>query len=159
MANFIIYGELHYLWRAVDHEGEVLEVFVTKRRNRIAALTFLKKAMKRYGRPKQIVTDKLASYGAAMKVIGNADKQDTSRWENNRCENFHLLFRRRDALARFRKHRFQGLYAMLHFRDMGGLQKFVSIHSSVYNHFNHQRHLVSRQKFKQDRSASLAEWQ
>jgi len=141
-----INGELYYLWRAVDHEGEVLEVFVTKRRDRKAALAFLKKAMKRYGRPKEIVTDKLRSYRAAMNVIGNADKQETGRWKNNRCENSHLPFRRRE-------------YAMLHFRDMGGLQKFVSIHSSVYNHFNHQRHLVSRHKFKQDRSASLAEWQ
>jgi putative transposase len=140
-----INGELHYLWRAVDHEGEVLEVFVTKRRNRKAALAFLKKAMKRYGRPKEIVTDKLASYGAAMKVIGNADKQDTSRWRNNRCENSHLPFRRRE-------------YAMLSFRHMRSLQKFVSIHSSVYNLFNHQRHLVNRQKFKADRSAVLAEW-
>ena len=141
-----INGELQYLWRAIDYEGEVLEVFVTKRRNRKAALAFLKKAMKRHGRPKEIVTDKLVSYGAAMKVIGNADKQETGRWKNNRCENSHLPFRRRE-------------YAMLHFRDMGSLQKFVSVHSSVYDHFNHQRHLVSRHKFKQDRSASLVEWQ
>ena len=89
-----INGETHYLWLAVDHEGEVLEVFVTKRRNRMAALTFLTRAMKRYGRPKEIVTDKLASYGAAMNVIGNADKQETGRWKNNRCENSHLPFRR-----------------------------------------------------------------
>jgi len=141
-----INGETHYLWRAIDHEGEVLEVFVTKRRNRKAAIAFLKKAMKRYGRPREIVTDKFASYGAAMKIIGNADKQETGRWKNNRCENSHLPFRRRE-------------YAMLHFRDMGGLQKFVSVHPSVYNHFNHQRHLVSRHTFKQVRSASLAEWQ
>lgn len=140
-----INGELHYLWRAVGHEDEVLEVFVTKRRNRKAALVFLKKAMKRYGRPKEIVTDKLASYRAAMNIIGNADKQDTSRWENNRCENSHLPFRRRE-------------HAMLHFRQMRSLQKFVSIHSSVYNHFYHQRHLINRQKFKADRSAALAEW-
>ena len=66
-----INGETHYLWRAVDHEGEVLEAFVTKKRDRKAALKFLKKAMKRYGHPKIIVTDKLRSYRAAMKVIGN----------------------------------------------------------------------------------------
>jgi len=65
-----INGETHYLWRAVDHEGEVLESFVTKRRDRKAALAFLKKAMKRYGTPKVIVTDRLKSYRAAMKVIG-----------------------------------------------------------------------------------------
>ncbi len=67
-----INGETHYLWRAVDHEGEVLEVFATKRRDRRAALKFLKRVMKRYGRPRSIVTDRLRSYRAAMKVIGNA---------------------------------------------------------------------------------------
>ncbi len=70
-----INGETHYLWRAVDHEGEVLEVFVTKRRDRNAALRFLRKAMKRCGRPEIIVTDKLRSYRAAMKVIGNEARQ------------------------------------------------------------------------------------
>ena len=64
-------GETHYLWRAVEHEGEILESFVTKRRNRKAALKFPRKAMKRYGRPKVIVTDRLRSYSAAMKIIGN----------------------------------------------------------------------------------------
>ena len=67
-----INGEKHYLWRAVDHEGEVLESYVTKRRDRKAALKFIRKSMKRYGQPYIIVTDKLRSYGAAMKVIGNA---------------------------------------------------------------------------------------
>ena len=70
-----INGETHYLWRAVDHEGEVLESFVTKRRDRISGLKFLKKSMKRHGRPHILVTDKLRSYGATMKDIGNADKQ------------------------------------------------------------------------------------
>jgi len=91
-----INGETHYLWRAVDHEGEVLETWVTKRRDRKAALKFLRKAMKRFGRPHVIVTDKLRSYGAAMKVIGNADRQETGRWLNNRAENSHLPFRRRE---------------------------------------------------------------
>ena len=81
-----INGETHYLWRAVDHEGEVLEVFATKRRNRGAALKFLKRAMKRYGQPKVIVTDRLRSYRAAMNVIGNADDQECGRWLNNRAE-------------------------------------------------------------------------
>ncbi|SHK63447.1 DDE domain-containing protein [Shimia gijangensis] len=75
-----INGERHYLWRAADHEGEVLESFVTKRRDRTAALKFLKKAMKRYGQPEVIVTDKLRPYGAAMKVFGNAWKQESGRW-------------------------------------------------------------------------------
>ena len=76
---------MHYLWRAVDHEGEVLESYVTKRRDRKAALKFLRKAMKRYGGPEVVVTDKLRSYGAAMQVVGNADRQETDRWCNNRA--------------------------------------------------------------------------
>jgi putative transposase len=71
-----INGEQHYLWRAVDHEGEVLESFVTKRRDRKAALKFLRKTMKRHGNPQIFVTDKLRPYGAAMKVICSADKQE-----------------------------------------------------------------------------------
>jgi len=80
-----INGEMHYLWRAVDHEGEVLEVFATKHRDRKAALAFLKRTMKRYGRPRTIVTDRLRSYGAAMKVIGNTVVQECGRWLNNRA--------------------------------------------------------------------------
>ncbi|MBL4757149.1 MAG: DDE-type integrase/transposase/recombinase, partial [Rhizobiales bacterium] len=91
-----INGEIHYLWRAVDHEGEVLEVFVTKRRNRKAALLFLRKAMKRYGSPKIIVTDKLRSYRTAMKEIGNEARQETGHRLNNRVENSHQPFRRRE---------------------------------------------------------------
>jgi putative transposase len=140
-----INGETHYLWRAVDHEGEVLEAFVTKRRDRKAALKFLKKIMKRYGKPHVIVTDRLKSYRAAMKIIGNEKTQEVGRWKNNRCENSHLPFRRRG-------------HAMLKFRHMRSLQKFVSIHSSVHNHFNHDRHLSSREDFKSQRTAAIAEW-
>jgi len=81
-----INGEIHYLWRAVDHEGEVLEVFATKRRDRKAALKFLKRAMKRYGRPGTIVTDRLRSYGAAIKVIGKVERRQCGCWLNNRAE-------------------------------------------------------------------------
>ncbi len=88
----MINGEIHYLWLAVDHEGEVLESYVTKRRDRKAALKFLRKSMKRYGQPEIIVTDKLRSYGAAMKIIGNIDRQETGRRLNNRAENSHLPF-------------------------------------------------------------------
>jgi putative transposase len=91
-----INGETHYLWRAVDHEGEVLETYVTKRRDRKAAVKFLRKSMKRFGNPVVIVTDKLRSYGAAMKVVGNTERQETGRWLNNRAENSHLPFRRRE---------------------------------------------------------------
>ena len=83
-----INGEAHYLWRAVDHEGEVLEAVATKYRDRRSALKFLKKLMKRNGHPLTMVTDKLRSYGAAMKTIGNADRQECEgRWINNRAEN------------------------------------------------------------------------
>ena len=140
-----INGETHYLWRAVDHEGEVLESFVTKRRDRKAALKFLRKTMKRHGNPHIFVTDKLRSYGAAMKVIGSANKQETGRWLNNRAENSHQPFRRRER-------------AMIRFRRMRTLQKFVSVHSSVHNHFNQERHLYSRENFKLNRAAALAEW-
>jgi len=131
-----INGKTHYLWRAVDHEGEVLEVFATKRRDRRAALKFLKKVMKRYGRPWVIVTDRLRSYCAAMKVVGISDRQECGRWLNNR--------RREGAMARF--------------RDIKTLQKFASAHASIHNHFNHDRHLNRREIFKQNRSAALAEW-
>ena len=99
-----INGATHYLWRAVDHEGEVLESFVTRRkRDRKAAVTFLRKAMKRCGRPEMIVTDKFRSYRVAMRAIGNAFRQETGRWLNNRAENSHQPFRRRErAMAKFR---------------------------------------------------------
>ncbi len=140
-----INGETHYLWRAVDHEGEVLEAFVTKRRDRNAALRFLRKAMKRYGRPLAIVTDRLRSYRAAMREIGNEARQVTGRWLNNRAENSHQPFRRRER-------------AMAKFRSAKSLQKFASIHASVHNFFNQERHLYNRKNFKLNRSAVLAEW-
>ena len=140
-----INGETHYLWRAVDHEGEVLEVFATKRRDRKAALKFLKRAMKRYGGPGTIVTDRLRSYGAAMKVVGVSDRQEWGQWLNNRAENSQQPFRRRER-------------AMAKFRDIKTLQKFASAHASIQNHFNLDRHLNRRDIFKQNRSAALAEW-
>jgi putative transposase len=140
-----INGETHYLWRAVDHEGEILEAFVSKRRDRKAALKFLKKSMKRNGSPMTIVTDKLRSYGAALKEIGTADRQQTGRWRNNRAENSHPPFRRRER-------------AMQRFRQMRCLQKFAAVHSSVHNHFNQERHLHTRDNFKLKRAAALAEW-
>ena len=140
-----INGEMHYLWRAVDHEGEVLEVFATKRRDRKAALAFLKRATKRYGKPQAIVTDRLRSYGAAMKNIGIDGRQVCGRWLNNRAENSHQPFRRREG-------------AMARFRDLKTLQKFTSAHASIHNHFNHNRHLNRRSTFKANRAAALAEW-
>ena len=140
-----INGERHYLWRAVDHEGEVLESYVTKKRDKKAALKFMKKAMRRYGRLNEIVTDKLRSYGAAARELGCSEKQITTRWANNRVENSHLPFRRRER-------------AMLRFRCMHSLQKFASIHASFHNLFNSQRSLSKRSTFKLNRDAALTEW-
>ena len=140
-----INGEMHYLWRAVDHEGEVLESYVTKTRDKAAALSFIKKALRRHGSPKTITTDDLRSYRAAMSEIGNAEKQEIGRWANNRAENSHQPFRRRER-------------AMLRFRQMKTLQKFSSVHASVHNLFNQDRHLISRDDYKARRSAALAEW-
>ncbi len=135
-----------YLWRAVDHEGEVLESYVTKTRDKDAALTFMKKALRRHGKPEAITTDGLRSYGAAMTELGNSDKREVGRWANNRVENSHLPFRRRER-------------AMLRFRRMKTLQKFASVHANVNNHFNLERHLIDRQTYKERRSAAWSEWQ
>ena len=101
--------------------------------------------MRKYGRPDVIITDRLRSHGAALRDIGAADRQETGHWLNNRAENSHLLFRRRER-------------AMLRFRRMRTLQKFASVHASVLNHFNSERHLYSRANFKLNRAAALAEW-
>ena len=140
-----INGETYYLGRAVDHEGEVFEAFVTKKRDRKAALRFLRKAMKRCGRPEAIVTDRLRSYRSAMKEIGNEARQATGRWLDSRAENSHQPFRRRER-------------AMAKFRSAKSLQKFAAVHASVYNHFNQERHLYNRENFKLNRSAAFAEW-
>ena len=139
-------GEMVYLWRAVDQEGEVLESYVTRTRDKAAALTFMRKALKRHGSPERITTDGLRSYRAAMTELGCEDKQEIGRWANNRVENSHLPFRRRER-------------AMLRFRQMKALQKFAAVHASLHNHFSQERHLVDRETFKQRRSAALAEWQ
>ncbi|MFZ3584676.1 DDE-type integrase/transposase/recombinase, partial [Loktanella sp. DJP18] len=101
--------------------------------------------MKRHGKAEVLVTDQLRSYGAAMKEIGNVGRQETGRWLNNRGENSHQSFRRRER-------------AMLRFRRMNTLQKFVAVHASVHNHFNQERHLYSRHNFKLNRAAALSEW-
>lgn len=140
-----IKGERHYLWRVVDHEGEVLESYVTKKRDKKVALKFLRKAMRKHGQPEAIVTDRLRSYGAALKEIGAGHRQETGRWLNNRAENSHLPFRRRE-------------WTMLRFRQMRSLQKFAAVHASVLNLFNSERSLSSRPDFKLNRAAALAEW-
>ena len=101
--------------------------------------------MKRYGQPGVIVTDRLRSYRAVMNVIGDAADQECGRWLNNRAENSDQPFRRREG-------------AMSKFRDVKTLQQFASIHASIHNHFNLDRHLNSREIFKQNRAAAMAEW-
>ena len=134
---------MHYLWRAVDHEDEVLESYATKTRDKAAALKFIKIAMKRHSRPKAIVTDGLRSHGAAPKEIGSADRQkkgrwEKGRWENNRAENSYLPFRRRER-------------AMIRFRRTKTRQEFASVYARVRNHFNQERHLISRGIYKERR--------
>jgi putative transposase len=125
-------GALRYLWRAVDHEGEVLEAVVTAKRDKAAALKLLKRIMKRYGPPQSVVTDGLWAYSAAMDEIGAADRHEVGRHLNNRAENSHQPFRRRER-------------AMQRFRSMKTLQKFSSVHAQLHNHFNQERNLVTRE--------------
>jgi putative transposase len=121
------------------------ESFVTKNRNKAAALKFLRKAMKKHDQPEVIVTNKLRSYSAALKDLGAGVRQETGRWANNRAENSHLPFPRRER-------------AMLRFRSMRSLQKFAAAQSATHNHFNQERHLYSRDDFKINRAVALAEW-
>jgi len=137
-------GERHYLWRAVDYEDEVLESLVTKKRDKAAGLTFMKNALKRHGKAEAIVTDGMRSYPPAMRDPGNLERGEMGRWLNNRAENSHLPFRRRER-------------AMLRFRQMKSLQKFASIHASFHNHFNQERHLIDCQTYKDRRWVALAE--
>ena len=125
-----INGEQHYLWRAVDHEREILESFVTKARDKNAALKFLKKAMRKHCRPEFMVTDRLRSYSATLKEIGAAHRQDTGRLLNNRAENSYVPFRQREK-------------AKLRFRRMRTLQKIASVQASICNLFNSERSLNS----------------
>jgi putative transposase len=138
-------GERHYLCRPVDHEGEVLESFVTKKRDKKARLKFQKKTQKRPGQTNEIVTDRLRSYGAALNELGMRDLLETGCWANNRADSSHQPFRRRER-------------AILRFRRIRTSQKLGSVHASVHNHFNKERALHSRQNFKANRAVAFAEW-
>ena len=142
-----INGKRMYMWRAADKEGEVLDVLVQKRRNKAATLKLLRKLFKNQGEPpEQIVTDGLASYKAAMKVLGCRGKHYPGRLrDNNRVENSHLPVRRRER-------------KMQRFKSQGQAQRFVSTHSAIYNTFAIQRHLVSRKTMRIFRAAAFAEW-
>lgn len=141
-----ITGEMQYLWRAVDQEGEVLESYVAESRDRTAALRFITKALKRHGRAEQTVTEGLRLYPAVMRELGNLDRCGMGRWLNNRIENAHLSFQRRER-------------AILRFRQMKSLQRFASARANVQNHCNLERHLIDRQIYRTRCSAALAECQ
>lgn len=141
-------GEKMFMWRAVDKEGEVLDVLVQKRRNKQAALKLLRKLLKNQGFvPEAIVTDGLASYRAALRELGALARHQPGRLqENNRAENSHLPVRRRER-------------KMQRFKSQGQAQRFVSTHSAIYNNFNIERHLVSRKTMRKYRDRAFAEWQ
>jgi putative transposase len=142
-----INGVRMFMWRAVDKEGEVLDVLVQKRRNKAAALKLLRKLLKNQSFvPDAIVTDGLASYQAAMKVLGCKDRHRPGRLrDNNRVENSHLPIRRRER-------------KMQRFKSQGQAQRFVSTHSAIYNTFNIERHLISRNTMRQFRTSAMEEW-
>lgn len=141
-----INGKRVYLWRTVDDEGEVLEVLVQSRRNKAAALKLMRKLLKKQGfAPSTIVTDKLPYYGAALRDLGLSQCHDFGGRKNNRAENSHLPIRRRER-------------KMQKFKSVGSAQRFLSTHASVYNLFNTQHHLISRNTLRQFRNDAMLEW-
>ena len=142
-----INGKRMYLWRAVDCEGEVLDILVQSRRNKKAALRLMRKLLKKQGFvPDTIVTDKLPSYGAALKDLGLSKRHEFGGRKNNRAENSHLPVRQRER-------------RMQRFKSPGSAQRFLSTHAAVYNNFNVQRHLISRRTLRQFRGTAMSEWQ
>ncbi len=142
-----INGKRSYLWRMVDSEGEVLEILVQSRRNKRAALKLIRKLLKNQGFvPDVIVTDKLPSYGAALREIGRTRYHDFGGRKNNRAENSHLPVRRRER-------------KMQRFKSPGSAQRFLSVHASIYNTFYVQRHLISRKILRQFRDEAMSVWQ
>lgn len=142
-----IRGRRMYPWRAVDAEGEVLDFLIQSRRNKAAAHNLMRKLLKSQGfAPTAIVTDKLGSYGAALREFGLSRRHETGGRKNNRAENSHQPVRRRE-------------HKMQRFKSPGSAQRFLSIHAAIYNHFNLQRHLISRRHHKLFRIAANASWQ
>jgi putative transposase len=141
-----IAGKRTYLWRAVDDEGEVLEVLAQSRRNKRAALKLMRKLLKKQGYiPDAIVTDKLGSYSAALRGLGLIHLHVTGGRLNNRAEVSHQPMRRRER-------------RMGRFKSPGSMQRFLSTHDAIYNHFNLQRHLNSRPILRQMRACAAADW-
>jgi len=140
-------GRRMYLWRAVDDEGEVLDILVQKRRNKAAALKLLRKLLKSQGvHPETIVTDKLASYRAAARELGLSGRHRPGGMrENNRAENSHLVIRRRERKQQ-------------KFKSQGSAQRFLSSHGPIYNAFNLQPHLVRRSTLRHFRALANDAW-
>ena len=135
-----------YLWRAVDDEGTVLDVVVQRRRNTKAGTRLLRKLLRNQGvKPKTIVTDRLGSYGAALKTLGLKHLQDVGGRKNNRAECSHVPIRRRERKAQS-------------FRSVRSAQRLLSTHGQIYNLFNHRRHLISRNTLRKFRLAAQNEW-
>jgi transposase-like protein len=141
-----IAGETVYLWRAVDHEGEVLDVLVQRRRDKAAAAKLMRKLLKKQGfAPTVVVTDKLQSYRAAFKEIGLGAHHEQGLRENNRAEVSHQPVRRRER-------------KMQRFKSPGSAQHFLSCHAAVHNTFNLQRHLISRRMLRRFRAVAMEQW-
>ena len=141
-----IKGKSMYLWRAVDCEGEVLDVLVQSRRNKRAAMKLMRKLLKSQGFcPTAVVTDKLPSYGAALSDLGMKARHITGGRSNNRAENSHLPIRQRER-------------RMQRFKSAGSAQRFLSTHAAIYNTFNVQRHLISRRTLRKFRTEAMNRW-
>jgi transposase-like protein len=139
-------GRLVYLWRAVDAEGEVLDVLVQSKRDKRVALKLMQKLLKKIGfAPDRIVTDDLRSYGAAARDLGISRRHERGRWRNNRAENSHQPTRRRER-------KMQG------FKSAGSAQRFLSVHAATYNTFNVQRHLISAKTHRAFRASAMQTW-
>jgi len=142
-----INGKRMYLWRAVDNEGEVLDILVQSRRNKHAALKLMRKLLKKQGYvPSAVVTDKLPSYGAALRELNLSKIHEFGGRKNNRAENSHLPVQQRER-------------RMQRFKSAKSAQRFLSIHASIYNIFNVQRHLISRKTLRQFRDEAMSVWQ
>jgi putative transposase len=143
----MIRGKRHWLWRAVDNEGEVLDFLVQTKRNANAALKLMRKLLKKQGcAPIQIVTDKLRSYHVAFKMIGLSAGHVDNKRSNNRAENSHQPVRRRER-------------KMQKFKSPGSAQRFLNVQSATYNAFYFQRHLINRAILKQNRAVAFKEWE
>ncbi len=141
-----IRGRQMYLWRAVDAEGEVLDFLIQSKRNKAAALKLMRKILKTQGYvPSSIVTDKLPSYRAALRELGLSGRHETGERKNNRAENSHQSVRRRER-------------KMQRFKSAVSAQRFLSVHATIYNHFNIQRHLISRKYHRLFRMAAMEAW-